>query len=98
MSEQVVVPAGIGRCTALGREHGVAAVHLLVHHRVHPRLAALGADRVQQQQWRASELTTDLPTVGTKLCDDLVVPVAHAFSSLARTGFTDTILTVSAGA
>src|SRR4051812_12845920 len=97
MGEQVEVPVRIGGSTALGREHGVAAVHLLVHHRVHARLAALGADRVQQQQRRASELTADLPTVGAKLNDDLVVPVAHALSSPPRTDSLTTILTVPAG-
>src|SRR5687767_11789476 len=81
MGEQVVVPVGIGGSAALGRKHGVAAVQLLVHHRVQARLAGLGTYRVQQQQRCASELTAHVPAVAPELLDDLVVPVAHDFSS-----------------
>src|SRR4051794_10301553 len=83
MGEQVEVPVRIGGSTALGREHSVAAVHLLIHHRVHSRLTALRAHRVQQQQRRAGELTTHPPTIYPELLDDLVVPVAHDVSSPA---------------
>src|SRR5437773_11232344 len=53
MGEQVVVPVGVGGSAALGREDGIASVHILVHHRVYPgagqswrpRYAAVAAAR-----------------------------------------------------
>src|SRR5207248_6038228 len=67
----------VDRCACLAGEDGVAAVDLLVHHRVDPPLAAPGSHGVQQQQRGAGELAAYRAPIRPELLDDLGVPVAH---------------------
>jgi hypothetical protein len=52
-------------------EHGICVADLLVHHRVDPLGAALGADGVQQQHVCALEVAAAVSAVATELVDHL---------------------------
>src|SRR4029079_1130314 len=52
---------------------------LLVHHRVDPFGAALGADGVQQQHGCALEVAADVSAVAMELVDHLLILGVHPF-------------------
>ena len=75
MSHQVVVPGRVVVAARRRREHQVPVAVGQVHHRVHPLLAAAGSRAVQQQDWRALELSADPAVVGTEFFDVATVEV-----------------------
>src|SRR4051794_24930769 len=74
----VVVPVGVRRRTALRGEHGDRAVaEVLVHQRVDAFGAGLRPLVVQKDHRRPLEHAADLPAVRAELLDDLLVEILH---------------------
>src|SRR5439155_26425823 len=67
---EVVVPGRVLGSSALGGEHGVAAVVALVDERVDSSLDRPRAGVVQEEHRQALERSADAPLVGAELLDD----------------------------
>src|SRR5581483_6023014 len=75
--EEIVEPGRVRRAAGVGGEDDDLVPVGLKRQRVDPRLAALGAGRVQQQDRDALEAAAHLAGVRPELLDDLRVPVVE---------------------
>ncbi len=77
VSEQVVIPVGIGWCATFGGEDEQAVAIAQVHHRARAVLSALCAGGREQKQRSAFPHTADLSSIRPELLNQLAIPVIH---------------------